>query len=160
MDSEDVKEPALVFSLLPLSLAVLAVIAGCQAAPKPESQPMPAAKTAPPSLEPSQSNSTPAVDDCGLTAFPVSMSAKQILAAVPLGGASRNSMMFAKIEIDAEGKVTHLRVLRLAHPELPNAAVISEQAVDSIKRWRYAPTRIAGKPVPVCSDVSVIIDLQ
>jgi hypothetical protein len=56
--------------------------------------------------------------------------------------------------------VTHLRVLRLAHPELPNAAVLNEQAVDSIKGWRYTPTRIAGKPVRVCSDVDVIIDLQ
>jgi outer membrane biosynthesis protein TonB len=88
------------------------------------------------------------------------MPAKEILAAVPRDGKSRNSTMFVKIEIDPEGKVTHLRVLRLWHPELPNAAVINEQAVDSIKRWRYAPTRIAGKPVPVCSDVSVIIDLQ
>ena len=68
--------------------------------------------------------------------------------------------MFAKVEIDPEGKVAHLRVLRLAHPELPNAAVVNEQAVDSIKRWGYAPTRIAGKPVPVCSNVEVIIDLQ
>jgi hypothetical protein len=155
-----VKEPALVFSLLLLSLAVLAVIAGCQAAPKPESQPMPMARTTPPVFEPSESNSTPADDDCGLTGFPVSMSAKEILAAVPRGGVSRNSTMFAKIEIDPEGKVTHLRVLRLWHPGLPNAAVINEQTVDSIKRWRYAPTRIAGKPVPVCTDVSVIIDLQ
>jgi hypothetical protein len=143
-----------------LSLAVLAVIAGCQTAPKPESQPMPAARNTLPSLEPSQSNTTPAIDDRGLTSFPVSMSAKEILAAVPRGGAFRNPTMFAKIEIDPEGKVTHLRVLRLWHPELPNAAVINEQAVDSIKRWRYAPTGIAGKPVPVCSDVSVIIDLQ
>jgi outer membrane biosynthesis protein TonB len=68
--------------------------------------------------------------------------------------------MFAKVEIDPEGKVTHLRVLRLAHPELSNAAVLNEQAVNSVKRWRYAPTRIAGKPVRVCSDVDVIIDLQ
>jgi len=121
---------------------------------------MPPARTTVKVVEPSQSNSTPAVDDCGLTAFPVSMSAKEILAAVPRGGASPNSTMFAKIEIDPEGKVTHLRVLRLAHPELPNAAVINEQAVDSIKRWRQAPTRIAGKPVSLCSDVDVIIDLR
>ena len=105
-------------------------------------------------------SNTPAVDNCGLTAFPVSMSAREILAAVPRGAASRNSTMFARVEIDPEGKAAHLRVLRLAHPELPNAAVVNEQAVDSIKRWGYAPTRIAGQPVPVCSDVEVIIDLQ
>jgi hypothetical protein len=31
--------------------------------------------------------------------------------------------------------------------------------VDSITHWRHAPTRIAGKPAPVCGDVDVIIDL-
>jgi len=100
---------------------------------------MPAAGTMPLSLMPSQSNSTPAVDDCGLAAFPVSMSANEILAAVPRSAASRSATMFAKVEIDPEGKVTHLRVLRLAHPELSNAAVLNEQAVNSVKRWRLCP---------------------
>jgi hypothetical protein len=143
-----------------LRVAVLALLAGCQAAPQPESRPTPAAGTRTPSLEPSQTNSIPAVDDCGLTAYPVSRPTQEILAAVPPGGARPNSMMLAKVAIDAEGRVTHLRVLRLAYPDAPNAAAINEQAVDSIKRWHYAPTKVAGKPVPVCSDVGVTIDLR
>jgi hypothetical protein len=155
-----VKEPALVFSLLLLSLAVLAVIAGCQTAPKSESRPMPTARTTPPPLEPSQSNSTPAIDNCGLTAYPVSRSTQEILAAVPRSAARPDSMMLAKVAIDAEGRVTHLRVLRLAWPEAPNSAAINAQAVDSIKRGHYAPTSVGGKPMAVCSDVGVIIDLR
>jgi hypothetical protein len=139
-------------------LAVLAILAGCKAAPQPESQRMPAARTTVQTVEPSQSNSTPAVDDCGLTAYPVSRSTQEILAAVPRGGARPpNSMMLVKVAIDPEGRVTHLRVLRLAYPEASNA--INEHAVDSIKRWHYAPTTVAGKPVAVCSDVAVNIHL-
>jgi outer membrane biosynthesis protein TonB len=66
--------------------------------------------------------------------------------------------MQAKVSIDPAGRVTHLRVLRLAYPELPRSDAVNQQAVDSIKRWRYAPTTLSGKPVAVCSDVSVIID--
>ena len=121
---------------------------------------MPAAKTTAPTLKPLQSNTTPASDDCGLTAYPVSRSTREILADVPRGGQqSPNSAMLAKIAIDTEGRITHLRVLRLAYPKAPNAETINEQAVDSIKRWHYAPTIYAGKPVAVCSDVDVIIDL-
>jgi outer membrane biosynthesis protein TonB len=68
-------------------------------------------------------------------------------------------MMRAKVAIDTEGRVTHLRVFRLAYPETPNSDAINEQAVDSIKRWQYAPTTIDGKPVAVCSDVGVTIGL-
>lgn len=67
--------------------------------------------------------------------------------------------MLAKVEIDKDGRVTHLRVLRLAYPEAANSKSINELAVDSLKRWHYAPTMFAGKPVAVCSDVTVTIDL-
>ena len=110
--------------------------------------------------QPSQSNSTPAIDNCGLTAYPVTRSTREILAAVPLRGEGpSNSTMLAKVAIDPEGRVTHLRVMRLAYPGASNADALNEQAADSIKRWHYAPTTVAGKPVTVCSDVAVTIDL-
>ncbi|SRR5258708_1446927 len=141
-------------------IVVLAILAGCQAAPQRGSQRMPAARTTVQAVEPSQSNSAPAVDNCGLTAYPVSRSTQEILASVPRSGArSPNSMMLAKVAIDREGRVTHLRVLRLAWPEASNAYAINEQAVDSIKRWHQAPTTVAGQTVAVCSDVGVTIDL-
>jgi hypothetical protein len=70
--------------------------------------------------------------------------------------------MLAKIAIDPEGRVTHLRVLRLAYPEAPEAVrnAINAQAVDSIKRSHLKPRIVGGKPVAVCSDVAVTIDLR
>ena len=127
--------------------------------PQPASPRMPAAWTTPSALKPSQSNTTPASDDCGLTAYPVSKPTKEILADAPRGGPQPNSSMLAKIAIDAQGKITHLRVLRLAYPEAPFSEEINEQSIDSIKQWHYAPTLYDGKPVAVCSDVSVTIDL-
>jgi hypothetical protein len=91
----------------------------------------------------------------------VSKSTEEILAAVPPDNARRpNQMMSAKVAIDAEGRVTHLRVLRLAWPELPNSHTINTQAVDSIKRWHHAPTIVGGTPVTVCSDAGVTVDLE
>jgi hypothetical protein len=127
---------------------------------QPESQRTPAAKTTVQAVEPSQSNITPAVENCGLSAYPVSKSTQEILAAVPRSGMRPDSMMFAKVAIDPEGRVTHLRVLRLAYPEAPNADAINAQAIDSIKRWHYVPSTVGGKPAAVCSDIGVTIDLR
>ncbi len=142
-----------------LSLALLG-IAGCRTAPKPESRQGSALPRAQSSLEPLQKSSTPAIADCGLGAYPESIPTQEILAAVPRSIAPPNSSMLAKVEIDSEGKVTHLRVMRLAWADAPNAMALNKQAVDSIKRGRYAPTKVAGEPVSVCSDVDVTIDLR
>lgn len=69
-------------------------------------------------------------------------------------------MMIAKVAISEEGRITHLRVLRLAWPALPNSHKINEDAVESIKRWHYKPATFKGKPVAVCSEVSVNVDLH
>jgi outer membrane biosynthesis protein TonB len=68
--------------------------------------------------------------------------------------------MLAKVAVNSEGRVTNLRVIRLAWPKLPNSRAINREAVDSIKSRRYAPTIYDGKPVAVCSDVSVTVDLE
>ncbi len=135
----------------------LATLVGCRTAPKREGQQRAAQMTV---NTTSQAKTAPS-DNCGLGDFPVSKSTEGILAAVPPDNARRpNQMMSAKVAIDAEGRVTHLRVLRLAWPELPNSHTINTQAVDSIKRWHYAPTIVGGTPVVVCSDVSVTVDLE
>jgi len=142
---------------------VVVVLAGCRAAPQPESrQPSPAGTTVQ-AVKSSQSNVTPSADHCGLTAYPASRSTQEILADAPQKGVrSQDSTMFAKVAIDPEGRITHLRVLRLAYPEASTALrnTINAQAVDAIKQWHYAPTIIAGKPVTVCSDLTVTIDLH
>src|SRR5262249_44740616 len=105
------------------------------------------------------SASLSASDHCGLTAYPASRSNHEILTDVPRDPKSRYGDMFAKLAIDESGKITHLRVLRLAHPSAPNWKEINETALNSIRRFHYKPTIYEGKPVAVCSDVSVIVDL-
>jgi hypothetical protein len=103
---------------------VVSGLVGCQRKPAIESQP--AARTTVRAVESSQTRGTSPDDICGLDDFPVSKSTKEILAAVPHNAArSQSSMMQAKVAIDPEGRVTHLRVLRLAYPELPSSNAIN-----------------------------------
>ena len=141
--------------------AMLATLAGCRGAPRPEAQRSTPSNAAAAAAEPALRRIAPAAGDCGLAAYPVSTPTEEIVAAARRTGArSPNSMMLARVAIDPEGRVTHLRVLRLARPESPGATSLTAQAIDSIKHWRYAPTLAAGKPVAVCADVELIIDLR
>lgn len=142
-----------------LLLAVtFAVFAGCRKAPVPESV-SPPTKAAPQIVNtaPVENSSS---EDCGLTAYPMSRSNKEILADVPRETNRPNSAMLAKLAINQDGKVTHLRVLHLAHPNAPNWREINESALDSIRRWHWKPTLYQGKRVAVCTDGSVIVDLH
>lgn len=144
-----------------LGMAILATLAGCRPAPRPESRRAPAAQATVQALGPPPANFAPAAGDCGLAAYPASRSTREIVAdAPPAGAQSANSMMLAKVEIGRDGRVTHLRVLRLAHPQVSNAASLNEQAVDMIKQWRYAPAIVAGKPEAVCGNVAMTLDLR
>jgi len=137
----------------------LAILVGCRTTPKGEGQQR-AAEITVKTTESSQAKTTPS-EICGLDDFPVSKSTEEILAVVPPDNARHpNPTMSAKVAVGAEGRVTHLRVLRLAWPKLPNSHTINTQAVDSIKRWHHAPTIVGGTPVAVCSDVSVTVDLE
>jgi hypothetical protein len=139
---------------------VVVVLVGCRTAPKREEQSR-ASQITLSTTESLSSRGKRSDDTCGLDDFPVSKSTKEILAAATRdAGRPPNQMMVAKVAINAEGKVTHLRVVRLAWPKLPNSYTINEQAVDSIKSWRYRPTIVDGKPVAVCSDVAVTVDLE
>lgn len=107
----------------------------------------------------SQTNKAPAEDDCGLTSYPVARPNAEIIADVPPAAEKPpNSNMIAKLAIDKDGKVTHLRVIRLAHSDLPNWKEINNSALDVIKLRHYKPTIYQGQPVAVCSDANVIID--
>jgi hypothetical protein len=111
----------------------------------------------------SQTSVTPAADDCGLTAYPISRSTREILADAPQSAVGPpNSNLIAKAAIDPDGRVTHLRVLRLAYPEAGTALrnKINTQAVDEIKKKHYPASTVDGKPVAACSDLGVTIDLR
>jgi hypothetical protein len=58
--------------------------------------------------------------------------------------------------IDPEGRVRKVSVLRDLKFEPPFPAV-SVAIADAILQWKYTPTNIDGKPVPVCMTVSVNI---
>ena len=144
---------------VPLVL-VPVVVVGCQTGPRREEQSR-VSQTALSTTESSPSRGTLSDDSCGLDDFPASKSTQEILAAASRDAARPpNHMMIAKVAINPEGTVTHLRVMRLAWPKLPNSYAINELAVNSIKKHRYTPTIVGGKPVAVCSEVSVTVDLE
>ena len=55
--------------------------------------------------------------------------------------------------IGEDGRVTHLEVLR-GHPLLRQAAF------DAVRRWRYSPTLLSGKPVQVATTITVVFRLR
>jgi TonB family protein len=54
----------------------------------------------------------------------------------------------AEVLIDTSGVVADVKVLR-SHP------LFDEAAVTAVRQWRYAPTLVAGEPVPVVMAVTV-----
>lgn len=56
--------------------------------------------------------------------------------------------VIAEITVSPEGNVTEAHILR-------SIAMLDEAALDAIKRWKYAPTLLNGKPVPVILTVTV-----
>jgi TonB family protein len=50
--------------------------------------------------------------------------------------------------IDAEGNVTHVRVLR-------SIPALDQAAIDAVKQWKYEPTLMDGVPVPIVMTVTV-----
>jgi hypothetical protein len=102
----------------------------------------------------------PADDLCGLEDFPVSRSTAEILALVPKANRP-SSTMVAKLRTDAEGRVTHVRVVRLAYPEAPSiSGPLNQKALDDLKKRRFSPPNESRKRGPLCVDVAVTIDLR
>jgi TonB family protein len=53
-----------------------------------------------------------------------------------------------EVTIDADGVVKHVRVLR-------SIPMLDAAALEAVRQWRYEPTTIDGKAVPVVMTVSV-----
>jgi len=137
--------------------AVMALTA-CQTTPHPGPGRTPAAGVAQQQVK---KETAPARDDCGLADYPVARSTQEVIAdAARTKGPSPNSTMRARLAIDSTGRITHLRVLRLAYSGASGAGRINAQAVDAIKTWRYPPAVADGKPAATCRDVTVTVDLH
>lgn len=54
--------------------------------------------------------------------------------------------------IDELGNVIDVRVLR-------SVPLLDQAAIDAVRRWKYEPTRLNGKPVPILMSVSVRFEL-
>ena len=141
-----------------VALGLLSLFVGCKSSPAPENSSLAPKIVSKPGN--SEELNSSASEDCGLADYPVSRSNQEMLADVSSDSKKPpNSDLLAKLAIDKDGRVTHLRVLRLAHPNARNWRKINEDALASIKRQHYKPTFHEGKPVVVCADVGVIIDL-
>jgi protein TonB len=66
--------------------------------------------------------------------------------------AKREGVVILEATVDADGAVSHVRVLR-SEPLLDNAAV------DAVKQWRYSPLQLNGKAYPFILTVTVSFDL-
>ena len=141
-----------------LTVGLFALSAGCNSAPSPErNSSTPRVTLQSQHTEPVE-NST--AEDCGLTNYPVSRSNLEMLADVRREDKEPpNSSMLAKIALDKDGKITHIRVLRLAHSNAPNWKEINDSALNDIKRGHYKPAVNQGKPLAACADVDLTIDL-
>ena len=141
-----------------LVFALLSFLVGCHSSPTRQGnppEPKPVLK-----LDHTEPGESSASKDCGLTNYPVSRPNWEVLADVPPDAKEpTNSSMLAKLAIDKGGKVTHVRVLRLAHPNAPNWKEINIRTLQDIEHRNYKPTLYQGKPVVVCADVDVTIDL-
>jgi len=86
------------------------------------------------------------LDHCGLGDFPVSRSTREILGSVTRDTGPRpNQVMILKAAIDPEGRISDLRVLRLAWSALRNSRKMNEDAIASMRRWLHT-----GRSVQRC----------
>jgi TonB family protein len=57
-------------------------------------------------------------------------------------------VVILEVAIDAEGRVTDAKVLR-------SIPMLDQAALDAVRQWRYEPTLLNGKPVPVVITVAM-----
>jgi protein TonB len=62
-------------------------------------------------------------------------------------------VVIIEAEISVDGSVRNARVLK-------SVALLDQAALDAVKQWRYAPTRLNGVAVPVIVTVTVQFHLQ
>jgi protein TonB len=66
----------------------------------------------------------------------------------------RQGLVVVEATISSSGCIRGLRVLRSVHPSL------DLEAIRAVSRWRYTPTLLDGRPVPVIMTVTVNFRLR
>jgi protein TonB len=64
-----------------------------------------------------------------------------------------SGMVILEATIDAQGKVTGVRVLR-------SVPLLDQAAIDAVRQWEFSPTRLNGVAVPVVMTVTVNFTLR
>jgi hypothetical protein len=131
--------------------AMCTMLAGC----RPETD---AIATVGKGIRSAQSHIAPGVEGCGIVNYPVSRATPEMVSDAVREPGGQESKMLARVAVDATGNITHLKVVQLAYRSAPNFDSLNARAVDAMKRWHYAPTMLAGRPVPACGDVTITVD--
>ena len=61
--------------------------------------------------------------------------------------------MILEATLDEHGNVDRLKVLR-------SVPLLDEAALQAVRRWRYTPTLLNGRPVPVLMTITVRFSLR
>jgi periplasmic protein TonB len=64
-----------------------------------------------------------------------------------------SGVVILEVNIDEEGNVTDIRVVR-------GHVMLVEEAVSAVKQWKYSPTLLNGEPVAVVATVTVVFQLK
>jgi protein TonB len=62
-------------------------------------------------------------------------------------------MVVLEATIDAQGRVTDVRVLR-------SVPLLDQAAIDAVRRWEFSPTHLNGVAIPVVMTVTVNFALR
>ena len=62
-------------------------------------------------------------------------------------------MVLLEVVVDTQGRVSTVRVLR-------SIALLDQAAMESVRQWKYEPTLLDGRPVPVAMTVSMTFNLK
>ncbi len=74
------------------------------------------------------------------------------------GAQTVGGVLLYQATITEEGAVRDLR-LQKPGPARPEWSAIDRAAREAIRTWRYTPTVVSGRRVPVCISVSIIVDV-
>jgi hypothetical protein len=91
----------------------------------------------------------------GLNAYPLPRTFEQILADAPKEARKPTGLLEARMIVDSDGKITHLRFIRLSSVD-----AVNKRAFDFVKKQHYKPSVVEGKQVSVCTTMSINVDFQ
>jgi len=57
------------------------------------------------------------------------------------------------VDVDEQGNVADIRVIR-GHP------MLNDEAVRAVRQWKYSPTLLNGRPVPVTAAVTITFTMR